>query len=205
MKQYIQSLSLQKFAFASAILLGLGIAATYAIPALATSFGNDVVVTGTLTTGGSVGIGTPNPGAFLEIQGGGGSGTYGSLLNIVSNTTVGPAIFLGGNASYNGGSWRIIGGGSGNLGGTIKDSFAIFDQGAGAVRMVINSSGSVGIGTPIPTAKLDINGDKIRIQSAKTPSSSSEACNQGDIAWDSNFVYTCIAANTWKRAALTSW
>ena len=27
----------------------------------------------------------------------------------------------------------------------------------------------------------------------------------GDICWDSNYVYICVATNTWKRAALSSW
>ncbi len=72
--------------------------------------------------------------------------------------------------------------------------------------MRITNTGNVGIGigTTTPTAKLDINGDKIRIEVSKTPVSSSEACNQGEIAWDANSLYVCVAANTWKKAALTS-
>ncbi|TNC14556.1 hypothetical protein FF100_09220 [Methylobacterium terricola] len=38
-----------------------------------------------------------------------------------------------------------------------------------------------------------------------TPASSKAPCQAGDWAHDANFVYTCIAANTWKRAALSSW
>ncbi len=38
-----------------------------------------------------------------------------------------------------------------------------------------------------------------------TPGSSSASCSAGDLRFDGNFVYACVAANTWKRAALTSW
>lgn len=38
-----------------------------------------------------------------------------------------------------------------------------------------------------------------------TPSSSKAPCQAGDWAHDTNFVYTCVSANTWKRAALSSW
>lgn len=38
-----------------------------------------------------------------------------------------------------------------------------------------------------------------------TPASSRAPCQTGDWAHDTDFVYTCVAANTWKRAALSSW
>jgi hypothetical protein len=38
-----------------------------------------------------------------------------------------------------------------------------------------------------------------------TPGSSSAPCLRGTIVSDANFVYVCVAADTWKRAALTPW
>ncbi len=38
-----------------------------------------------------------------------------------------------------------------------------------------------------------------------TPASSKAPCAPGDWAHDTGFVYTCVSANTWKRAALSSW
>jgi hypothetical protein len=38
-----------------------------------------------------------------------------------------------------------------------------------------------------------------------TPPTSSSAGTTGQIAWDSSYVYVCIATNTWKRAALSTW
>jgi hypothetical protein len=37
-----------------------------------------------------------------------------------------------------------------------------------------------------------------------TPASSSAACTAGEFTDDANFHYVCVAANTWKRAALSS-
>jgi hypothetical protein len=37
-----------------------------------------------------------------------------------------------------------------------------------------------------------------------TPASSSATCTQGQIEFDAAYIYTCVAANTWRRAATTS-
>jgi hypothetical protein len=63
----------------------------------------------------------------------------------------------------------------------------------------------VGIGTATPTAKLDITSDIIRLRTSKTPATSGASGNQGDICWDTSYVYICVATNTWKRSQLTSW
>ena len=65
--------------------------------------------------------------------------------------------------------------------------------------------GYFGINTRSPSAYLDINSDKVRIRTPRTPSSSTDTGNVGDICWDSGFIYICVAANTWKRAALSAW
>ena len=66
-------------------------------------------------------------------------------------------------------------------------------------------TGNLGIGTTSPTEKLDINSDGIRVRTAQTPASASAAGDQGQICWDANYVYVCVATNTWKRAALSTW
>ena len=37
------------------------------------------------------------------------------------------------------------------------------------------------------------------------PVASNAAGNTGDLRYDSNYLYICIAANTWKRCSLSSW
>lgn len=66
-------------------------------------------------------------------------------------------------------------------------------------------SGNVGIGNTDPAAKLDVNGDRIRIRKSMTPASSSAAGNAGEIGWDEDYLYICVAENTWKRVSLESW
>ena len=38
-----------------------------------------------------------------------------------------------------------------------------------------------------------------------TPATAFEACVAGTLAWDANFVYVCVATNTWRRSALAAW
>lgn len=63
----------------------------------------------------------------------------------------------------------------------------------------------VGVGTGVPTAKLDVAGDTMRLRTPKTPASATATGNAGDLAWDANYVYVCVATNTWKRSPLASW
>lgn len=76
---------------------------------------------------------------------------------------------------------------------------------ARADAFTILKGGNVGISTASPTALLDINGNTLRLRSAKTPASSSDTGNTGDIAWDNDYIYVCVATNTWKRVAIASW
>jgi hypothetical protein len=72
-------------------------------------------------------------------------------------------------------------------------------------KVRIASNGNVGLGTTTPTQVLDVNSDGIRIRNSRTPVNSNDTCNQGDMAWDSNFVYVCVSSNLWKRAGLGTW
>ncbi|HWL08684.1 MAG TPA: hypothetical protein VNQ76_09775 [Planctomicrobium sp.] len=54
-------------------------------------------------------------------------------------------------------------------------------------------------------SKIDSDADAIRVRSSNTPASASATGNQGDICWDDDYVYVCVATDTWKRSALTTW
>ena len=73
------------------------------------------------------------------------------------------------------------------------------------VRLRVAENGNVTIGSSQPTCKLDIESNKFRLRDSKTPTSSNDTGNQGDICWDSNYLYICIATNSWKRIALSNW
>jgi len=72
--------------------------------------------------------------------------------------------------------------------------------------LFVTGSGQVGIGTNAPSEALDVNSDAIRIRTSQTPSSDGDTGTAGMICWDANYIYVCVAIDTWKRATLaTGW
>lgn len=53
--------------------------------------------------------------------------------------------------------------------------------------------------------KLDSYADLFRLRTSKTPASASDTGNVGDICWDSQYIYICIATNTWRRMGHDTW
>jgi hypothetical protein len=66
-------------------------------------------------------------------------------------------------------------------------------------------AGNLGLNISQPTARLDINSDKMRLRTSKTPASGTAPGNVGDICWDSDYIYVCVSTNNWKRSSLTGW
>lgn len=58
---------------------------------------------------------------------------------------------------------------------------------------------------PIECGQVKSYASSILLTVARTITLSTDAGTAGEICWDANFIYTCVAANTWKRAALTTW
>ena len=95
---------------------------------------------------------------------------------------------------------------SGNVGDDL--SFVRYDDNGNAMDTVLfikRSTGNTGIGTNAPTSKLDVNGNKIRLRTPSTPASATSPGEQGEICWDANFMYICVAKDTWKRSPLSAW
>ena len=88
-----------------------------------------------------------------------------------------------------------------STGGTVKFFTAANE------RARIDSSGRLLVGTTSDSggALLQVNGDRIRIATAKTPASAGATGTTGEIAWDANYIYVCTATNTWKRTAIATW
>ncbi len=115
------------------------------------------------------------------------------LLGINKNSATGSVpsngIFL---ASYTSGGSITIGRGNSAGSPNTADIFVATD-------------GKVGINAADPQVACDVNGNSIRVRTAKTPSSASDTGVTGQIAWDTSYVYVCTATNTWKRTAITTW
>ncbi len=67
---------------------------------------------------------------------------------------------------------------------------------------IILADGQGNKGFEWTTPRFTIHGDTLNINTAKTPASSGAAGTTGDVVWDSDFVYVCVASSTWKRAAI---
>jgi len=52
---------------------------------------------------------------------------------------------------------------------------------------------------------LDINADTLRLRSTRTPAAADAAGEAGECCWDADYLYLCVATNTWKRTPLTTW
>lgn len=79
---------------------------------------------------------------------------------------------------------------------------------AGSVKNLLTLDGSsvqVGINTASPTAPLDVNAESIRLRNPNTPASATAIGEAGEIRWDSNYIYICIATNTWRRIQHDTW
>ena len=90
--------------------------------------------------------------------------------------------------------------------GPAEDVARLIDKIAGATRLMVDSSGRVGVNQLAAlTAALDVNGDLLRMRVDKTPASATAAGNAGEWCSDANYFYKCTALNTWKRVAIATW
>ena len=91
-----------------------------------------------------------------------------------------------------------------NNGGNNVD-FVANDNSSNTILRTDASTSRVGINTDQPETALDINSDSMRLRNSNTPSSATDFGHQGEIRWDANYIYICVATDTWKRVALSSW
>jgi len=55
------------------------------------------------------------------------------------------------------------------------------------------------------SGNMEIRGKILRIETAKTPTSATDTGNAGEICWDANYIYVCVATNSWKRIGISAW
>lgn len=104
-------------------------------------------------------------------------------------------IFIGQNAGFNDTVNNTVSG----------SSIAIGDSaGTGGFQNSIALGGSA-VNTKANQFMIGSSIDTIVLPVAKTPSSASDTGTTGTICWDSNYVYVCVATDTWKRSAIATW
>ena len=150
---------------------------------------------------GNVGIGTASPSTTLELSG---TGTV-FKANTATTTSTAISLQLGGLVTTSNSGCFIKS--HVNLGSTLNSQLS-FEVNGGALEAVrIDSSGRLLVGTSSDSggALLQVNGDRIRVGTAKTPASASATGAAGEICWDADYIYVCTATNTWKRTAIATW
>jgi hypothetical protein len=150
---------------------------------------------------GNVGIGTTSPTTPLEIAS---SGTTNALISAFDATASRAYYQVGGTTS---GRYTQIGTDTSTT--FINDYFGtgIAFQLAASEKARIDSSGRLLVGTSSDSggARLQVNDNRIRIATAKTPASASDTGTAGEICWDADYIYVCTATDTWKRTTISTW
>lgn len=121
----------------------------------------------------------------------------------------------GGGGSANGGNILLAGASEATFPGDLflrsgANNFLVWDESAGSL--------TISTGTGSKTAAVTINSSQtvtvagtlqtqgaFLLQGTSAPASASATGTAGSIAIDGNYIYVCIAANTWKRAAISTW
>lgn len=122
---------------------------------------------------GSVGIGTSTPLPNIALQvtrsGANGGADYPSLHIMTTGTgsTYGPILYLNGTSGTGGKMWGMVSSGAFDAPATgAAGNFAIYDANAASSRLVINTTGNVGIGTLNPSNGLLVAQGLITSQTA---------------------------------------
>jgi len=55
------------------------------------------------------------------------------------------------------------------------------------------------------TGNLGLTGNTINLPTERTITNSNDPGVKGDICWDSNYIYVCVATDTWKRVGIATW
>ena len=110
--------------------------------------------------GSNIGIGTTSPSSKLQVVGSGSSGDRNNMLRIESNNNASLTL-KNTNASAGGGEYQLFASSSASNPALGAGSLAVYyDHPTNAAyRFSINTTGNVGIGTGMPTEKLDVAGN----------------------------------------------
>jgi hypothetical protein len=142
---------------------------------------------------GNVGIGTTSPQASLG---------FGTSIDTTSTDVSKIQLYNSGGAIY---GFGVSANQLNYRAGTAGDAHVWYSGFTERAR--IDSSGRLLIGTSSDSggALLQVNDNRIRIATAKSPASATDTGAAGEICWDASYIYVCTATNTWKRTAISTW
>ena len=158
---------------------------------------NGTTTDAVIDSSGRLGVGNNSPGQTLDVVGDAQIGP----LNGTATLYLGPRN-LSSSFRYNGSTGNLEIAPRGAFGTVFNNNTAGTSEWG---RWDSNGRLLVGTSSQSGGSLLQVNDDRIRIASSKTPASASVTGTAGEICWDSSYIYVCTATNTWKRAALSTW
>jgi len=75
----------------------------------------------------------------------------------------------------------------------------------GNITMFVGAPEEANVIARISNRGINLAQGNITLAQSNPPSAANSSGTAGQLAWDSGYVYVCVAANTWKRANLTTW
>jgi hypothetical protein len=152
----------------------------------------------------------------VEIQGLVVRGASTNLLNYQGLDSTLTYAFFGTNRTYGAGGWSSSGWYGARPAASLQvedDKVRLWQFAAGSNSNTnvfsIFTGGAASFGTTHPVISdglgIDVNGKIIRLRTSKTPASAGAAGNAGEICWDADYIYVCIATNTWVRVETQTW
>jgi hypothetical protein len=55
------------------------------------------------------------------------------------------------------------------------------------------------------TGNLELTGREVVVPTERTITNATDPGVKGTICWDANYIYVCVATDTWKRVAIATW
>lgn len=87
-----------------------------------------------------------------------------------------------------------------------NDTLSWYNYTTGTERMTLSEAGALAVtGSISATGPISTDGAYMQIETSFTPAGAGATGATGQIVWDANYIYVCVATDTWKRSALSTW
>ena len=124
-------------------------------------------------------------------------------MGINSSTFAQDYWFPGSNGAHTGylyvAGYNAEGPSTGNVGNLIIGSTN------GVVKTFVGNTTDANVVTTVSESGLTVNRGTLIVSANSAPVAANSTGTAGTIAWDGDYVYVCVATDTWKRANLSTW
>ena len=124
-------------------------------------------------------------------------------MGINSSTFAQDYWFPGSNGAHTGylyvAGYNAAGPSTGNVGNLIIGSTN------GVVKTFVGNTSDANVVTTVSESGLTVNRGTFVVSANSAPVAANSTGTAGTIAWDGDYVYVCVATDTWKRANLSTW